>query len=64
LGVVWIFANSFRELYTSFTCKLRTDELSYCKNTFLEVMTVKKQDFIGKNIKKGFLWKLLSGLSD
>ena len=46
----------FSGLFTSNTCKLRIDELSYCKNIFLEVMTVKKQDFIGKNILVGFTW--------
>ena len=40
----------FSGLFTSITCKLRIDELSYCKSIFLEVMTVKKQDFISKNI--------------
>ena len=46
----------FSGLFTSITCKLRIDELSYCKSIFLEVMTVKKQDFIGKNILVGFTW--------
>ena len=46
----------FSGLFTSTTCKLRIDELSYCKSIFLEVMTVKKQDFIGKSILVGFTW--------
>ena len=46
----------FSGLFTSITCKLRIDELSYCKSIFLEVMTVKKQDFIGKSILVGFTW--------
>ena len=46
----------FFGLFTSITCKLRIDELSYCKSIFLEVMTVKKQDFIGKSILVGFTW--------
>ena len=46
----------FSGLFTSITCKLRIDELSYCKSIFLEVMTVKKQDFIGKIILVGFTW--------
>ena len=47
---------TFYGLFTNNTCKLRIDELSYCKNIFLEVMTVKKQDFIGKNILVDFTW--------
>ena len=35
----------FSGLFTSITCKLRIDELSYCKSIFLEVMTVKKTRF-------------------
>ena len=46
----------FSGLFTSDTCKLRIDELSYCKSIFLEVITVKKQDFIGKSILVGFTW--------
>ena len=46
----------FSGLFTSITCKLRIDELSYCKSIFLEEITVKKQDFIGKNILVGFTW--------
>ena len=46
----------FSGLFTSNTCKLHIDELSYCKNIFLEVMTVKKQDFIGKSILVGLSW--------
>ena len=47
---------TFSGLFTNNTCKLRIDELSYGKSIFLEVMTVKKQDFIGKNILVGFTW--------
>ena len=46
----------FSGLFTSITCKLRIDELSYCKSIFLEEITVKKQDFIGKSILVGFTW--------
>ena len=47
---------TFSGLFTSSTCKLRIDELSYCESTLLEEITVKKQDFIGKNILVGFTW--------
>ena len=38
------------------TCKQPHLALSYCKSIFLEVITVKKQDFIGKSILVGFTW--------
>ena len=46
----------FSGLFTSITCKLRIDELSYCKSIFLEVMTVKK-----KTLSAKIFWSVLPG---